>query len=601
MKTLLKGLVALIVGLFVLAVSLQSLASPGKIDEQLNLATLISAPESAVGIEEPVSINDWPFQDNQEIYQFDDPGSVVTMYATVRKGNPSDNTDFTWQEVNSFSKWYYTNLEIVEVGKVEAIVQIGDETGPIPGQLGYGEVVPNATIQIRGASTSLRPQKSFKIELRDRAGEWRGQKTISLNKHIFDPVRVRNKLSFDLMKDIPHLVSLRTQFVHLYVKDETSDPISKSFVDYGLFTQIEQPNRKFLRNHLLDSDGQLYKTTFFEFHRYPDQIRLVDDPLYDESLFSTILEPKGNRDHSKLIKMLDDVNNFNIPINQTFEKYFDPDNYFTWLAFNILSGNIDTQSQNFYLYSPKNSQKWYFIPWDYDDAFFRQERSTYYYSPYKYWEYGVANYWGVVLHNRVLRIKDNRIKLDNKINELMEFMTPGRIEEMLSVYREATEPYIFRMPDLYYLPATKATYDLGYELIPTEVNNNYKLYKLSLQSPMPFFLGTPKIVDDIMIFNWAESYNFDAQDIEYHLVISKDWEFQGIVYESTLLNGLSQEIERLEPGTYFWRVEATNENGFLQYPFDSYLDAEGIQHPGMKYLYITKDGQVLEDEPVNIP
>jgi len=182
----------------------------------------------------------------------------------------------------------------------------------------------------------------------------------------------------------------------------------------------------------------------------------------------------------------------------------------------------------------------------------------------------------------------------------LNILTPERIASMIEVYRTTTEPYLFRMPDVYYLPATKDIYSLGYDLIPTEVNTNYELYKLSLQSPMPYFLGTPKIVDDILIFNWEEAYSFDAQNTEYYFIISRDWEFQDIVYETTLTNVISHEIELLEPGTYFWRVIATNEDGFIQYPFDNYRDAEGKRHSGMKYLYITQDGQILEDVQVTV-
>ena len=408
MRKIISIVFAVLAGLLFILISAMSLASEEKIDENINLATLVATPQNQLTIVPGADINDLPFQDNMNIYQYDDPDSIVYMYVTVRQGNSSDNTDHTWKEINDFSKWYYSDFEIIEVGRTEAILQIGDENGPLPGELGYGEVVPNATIQIRGASTTLSPQKSYKIELRDRAGEWRGQKTIALNKHVFDLTRVRNKLNFDLMKEIPNMVSLRTQFVHLYVKDETSDVPGEGFVDYGLFTQVEQPNQRFLRNHLLDGDGQLYKTTFFEFYRYPEQIRLADDPLYDEDAFSTIIEIKGNRDHSKLILMLEDVNNYNLPIVQTFETYFDSENYFTWMAFNILVGNIDTQSQNYYLYSPKNGEKWYFIPWDYDGALSRQNRDYFGKYPYEYWEFGIANFWGGVLHNRVLRVEKYR-------------------------------------------------------------------------------------------------------------------------------------------------------------------------------------------------
>jgi len=592
MKKILSIVFAVFAGLLFLLISAMSLKSDNAIDENLTLATLVATPQAQITIVPGLDINDLPFQDNQAVYQFDDPDSIVSIYVTVSKGNASDNTNFTWAEVNDFTKFFFDSYSSVEVGKVEAIVQIGDVNGPLPGELGYGEVIPNATIQIRGASTSKMPQKSYKIELRDRAGEWRGQKTIALNKHIFDITRLRNKLLFDLMKDIPNMVSLRTQFVHLYVKDETSYIPATGFVDYGLFTQIEQPNRAFLRNHLLDVDGQLYKTTFFEFYRYADQIRLVDDPLFDDVAFSSRLEIKGNNDHSKLIQMLDDVNNYNIPIDQTFEKYFNSENYFTWMAFNILVGNIDTQSQNFYLYSPKNSETWYFIPWDYDGALDRLNRDPRY--QYEYWEFGLGNYWGGVLHNRLLRVAKYREMLTAKIEELWLFLTPNQIESMVNVYRPVIEPIISRMPDLYYLPGTLDEFNLKLKELPLEIETNYKLYFESLYTSMPFYLGTPKVIGDELYFNWDESYDFDAQNITYNFTISKDWEFNEVIFSASIQNITSYQVEMLEPGTYFWRVTATNEDGKVQLPFDYYWDAESLQHPGMKYIYITSEGEILE-------
>ena len=595
MKTIFRGILAFVAAVFVLLLSMQSLTSSEKIDERLNVATLVATPDNAVQIEAPVNIAEVPFQDNLDIYEYDEPDSVVTIYVTVRKGNPSDNTDHTWQEINDFTKWIYGNFEQVEVDRAEAIVQFGDESGPLPGQVGYGEIVPNAVIQIRGASTSASPQKSYKIELRNRAGEWRGQSTIAINKHFYDFTRVKNKLSFDLMKEIPNLVSLRTQFVHLYVKDETTEPPSEFFVDYGLYTQVEQPNKKFLRNHLLDSDGQLYKPTFFEFRRYEQDIRLADDPLYDERAFASKLEIKGNRDHSKLIQMLDDVNNYGIPIEQTFEKYFNAENYFTWLAYNILVGNVDTQSQNFYLYSPKNSQTWYFIPWDYDGSLDRLYDQQVLGIERRGWDIGISNYWGSVLHKRVLINKDYRMLLNDKVNELMEFLTPEKIKGMTEGYRTVTEVYLNQMPDLYYIPERGSNRDLLYDLLPQEIQLNYELFTESLEMPMPFFLGTPEVFNGELIFRWEESYDFDAQNIEYKFTISKDWEFKEIIYEDTLINLTEIKIPMPERGTYFWKVTATNEDGKTQYSFDEYRDAERNRHEGMKVLYITSNGQVLEE------
>jgi spore coat protein H len=388
------------------------------------------------------------------------------------------------------------------------------------------------------------------------------------------------------------MLSLRTQFVHLYVKDETSVPPQTKFEDYGLFTQIEQPNKKYLKSRLLDPNGQLYKATFFEFNRYPEDIRLVTDPLYDENAFASKLEVKGNQDHSKLIQMLDDLNNYNIPIEQTFEKYFNQENYFTWLAYNILVGNVDTQSQNFYLYSPQNGNKWYFIPWDYDSTFFRVSRINFGYYPYDHFEYGINNYWGSRLSNRVLRVEKYRQMLDEKINELMNFLTPERINSMVDLDRKVTEAYIYKKPDLYYdsFPTTVKNQD--FELMASEIQLNYDLYLESLQTSMSFYLGTPEVNGDQLKFNWDESYNYSGEDVNYHFMLSKDSEYTNVLFEDTLRNGFTIEIPMLEPGIYYWRVLATNENNKTAYPFDQAWDANG-PHSGMKLFTINADGQVV--------
>jgi spore coat protein H len=593
-RKILSIILAIIGGIILILIAIMSLSTETQFDEELNLSTLIATPASVIAKETPVDINELPFQDNMALYEFDDPGSVVYMYVTVRSGNSSDNTDHTWEEINDITKLFLLADEAQEIQRAEAILQIGDENGPLPGELGYGAVIPNATIQVRGSSTSLAPQKSFKIELFNNAGFWRGQGTIALNKHVSDITRVKNKLCFDLIKEIPNLVSLRTQFVHLFVKDETGEVPSEIFEDYGLFTQVEQPNTRFLRNHVLDYEGQLYKANFFEFFRYEDQLKLIDDTGYDFAAFERILETKGNRDHSKILQMLDELNDEYIPIELTFEKYFDPDNYFTWLAFNILVGNVDTRSQNFYLYSPKNGIKWYFLPWDYDGSLSRLDGRNG--NNFEYWEHGISNYWGVVLHRRVLKVEKYREMLDEKVNELHIYMSPARIEAMLQEYRQVVEPVISSMPDLYYLPGTIQEYRERQNTLANEIQINYDLYLESREKPMPFFLGTPKWVDEELLFNWDESYSFDAQNIVYKLEISRNWEFTEVIISDTLTNFISVQIGPLEPGNYFWRVTATNENGKIQHPFDYFRDAEGNIHSGMKYLYISSDGEVIENE-----
>ena len=586
-----------VIAIFLLIGGLHSLSEslPDVSDDSQEPLKPALEPIPLINIAPVEDIDDQYFKDNLALYENDDPTSVVTMYITVRKGNPLENTQYTWEEVNEFDKWTNKGSSAANdvVGQAEVIFQVGDETGPLPNEVGYDAVVPNGTVQIRGASTSANGnQKSYKIELYDDAGLWRGQSTIALNKHVFDPTRVRNKLSFDLLKGVPGIVTLRTQFVHLYVKDETTSPAGKNFVDYGLFTQVEAVNKAFLRNHQLDPNGQLYKATSFEFYRYEDQIRLETDPLFDESEFSHRLEIKGNRDHSKLIQMLDDINNYDIPIARTFEKYFDEENYFTWLAYNILVGNVDTQNQNFYLYSPQNSETWYFIPWDFDGDLERQKKEELDSDPYLSWEVGIHNYWGGVLHNRLLRLEKYRNILDEEINELIKLLPPEKIETMLSSYRDVTEPFVFSAPDVKHLSRNKYQYDLSFELIPTEIENNKKLYFETQKTPTPFFLGTPELIDDNLRFNWDPSFNFTPQVITYKFMVSKDLIFNNIVFETNLVESTTIDTPIFEPGVYYWRVIAINEDGFNRLPFDAYFGQGFSRYDGMKFFVIDQDGSL---------
>lgn len=101
-------------------------------------------------------------------------------------------------------------------------------------------------------------------------------------------------MSYDLLKTIPGAFSARTQFVRLYVKDLTEGDKNAQFEDYGLYTQVEQINKTYLRNHGLDEFGQLYKATMFEFLNY-DAIKLSDDPSFDREAFEEYSGDKGKR------------------------------------------------------------------------------------------------------------------------------------------------------------------------------------------------------------------------------------------------------------------------------------------------------------------
>ena len=365
-------------------------------------ATETSTPEAAP------DINTVGMVENKSIYDEDDPLSVVYFYVTVQRGDEGSDTDHSFAEVNSAVR-FVEDSHVANDIFARAIVQVGDASGPQPGMLGYDATASNATIRVRGNSSSVRPQKSYKLDLDDEAGLWRGQSNIALNKHNFDATRLRNKLYFDLLRPVEDISSLRTQFVRLYIKDETAG--ETTFTDYGLFTQAEVPSKKYLANHGLDSEGYLYKAISFNFEM-SDALKNFDDPAFDQAAFDQVLSCKGRQDNQKLIDLVNLIADRSVDINEIVGDYIDRDNYLTWLAYNILMGNNDTTVQNFYLYSPLNSQKWFFIPWDGDNCLHWQEDAVEGLTGnYGSWEHGVANYWGVLLHQRFLKNEANRAEL----------------------------------------------------------------------------------------------------------------------------------------------------------------------------------------------
>nr|WP_294665415.1 CotH kinase family protein [uncultured Blautia sp.] len=532
-------------------------------------------------------------RDKDSLYENDEETSVVTMYLTVSKGNSSENTDHTWQEINSYSTYDYDEMGVKRY-QTAALLQVGDENGPVEGMVGYGENVPNATVQIRGQTSSRNAQKNYKIELKKNKGTWRGQRTINLNKHMTEGMRFRNKLAYDLLKGIPQLISLRTQFVHLYVKDTTDGSADSEFEDYGLYTQVEQLNKTGLKNHGLDSNGQLYKINYFEFYRNEDVIKLQSDPTYDSAAFEELLEIKGNTDNSKLIQMLDAVNDYSIPIDKILEDYFDEENLTYWMGFQILMENVDTQNRNMYLYSPLNSDTWYFIPWDNDNCLMRSEYNMTGFSDHKSWESGISNYWGNLLFQRCLKSDHFRQKLDEAILDLKEYLSKERMSTMVEKYKDVVKPYLYEMPDEFYAPLTSEQYDEIAAALPKEIEQNYQLYVESLSKPMPFYIGVPETDGKKMKITWDPSYSFDAEDITYSVEMAKDYLFQDVIYSQEGLQIPETQVPLPEAGQYFIRVRAFNEEGDAQDAFDYYVTDEG-KHYGMRCIYVTEDGQIEED------
>ena len=547
---------------------------------------------TSIDLQEINKQTDIHIRDKDLLYSLYDNTEIVTMYLTVSSGNAAEGTNHTWEEINTYSAYDYDAMGVARY-QVAGLLQVGNEQGLIPGELGYGQVAPNCTVQIRGQSSSRNPQKNYKISIKDNKGSWREQTTIALNKHQSDALRFRNKLAFDLLTHVEELMGLRTTFVHLYVKD-TTQGTEAQFEDYGIYTQVEQLNKTALKAHGLDKRGHLYKVNFCEFYRYEDIIVMADDPRYDLKKFEEILEVKGDDDHSKLISMLEKVNDFSIPIEQILQEHFDMENIAYWMAFNLMVGNVDTQSRNFYLYSPQNVDRWYILPWDMDGMLLRTQYALENREDYEHWESGISNYWGNVLFQRCLKSEEFRRELDAAVLDIKSTLSPSLVDSYVDQYQELIKPYVYSGADITYAPLTPEEYDIVADGINAEIADNYDRYLESLEKPMPFYIGNPQPKEDGYQVEWEASYDFNGEDVTYRFEISDTYTFENILVSREGLSIPITQFGMLPPGQYFMRVQAQNESGQTQYAFDYYRLLGGKVY-GTKSFFVDAEGNVAED------
>jgi len=398
-----------------------------------------------------------------------------------------------------------------------------------------------ATFEQKGKSTRHASQKSYRVKLDSKDLLQYKERTWQLNKHPNDDSRVRNKLSFDLFRDIPNFTSSKTRFVNLYIND----------VDYGLFTHVEKTDKYFLRNRGWNEDDYIYKAQNFDF-RYTDALEIDEKgkPLHPEE-FEEIIEPENGKDYSKLIEMLQAINKTrtDAEFTEEFNKYFDRNNYITWMAVNIVMANKDTVSQNFFLYNPLFTEKFYFMPWDYDGI----GRETYKYAK---WELGIGTWWGVPLHRRFLKIAQNRLDLDKMVDTLREkYITPQKIQGLLDQYKKVVEPFILSAPDDYLgYDEWKTVFDIQ----PQQVDINIKNYKDQIGSPMPFWQSS-SYENGILKLKWEESVDFEGDKIVYDLYCADNPDFNNSIVSVRGIDESTKDVNVSEWGefTYEKSVDLT--------------------------------------------
>lgn len=227
------------------------------------------------------------------------------------------------------------------------------------------ETVDSVGFRLRGNTSRNAKKKSFKISFNTfiRGREFYGVDKLNLNGEHNDPSIVRSKLCFDQYKLIGHKSS-RANHIEVYINNKY----------YGLYINVEHIDDEFLSKHFDDDSGNLWKCL------YPADLRFLgNDPNIYKNLNQDgrpayeLTTNENIGDFSKLVKLISLLNN--TPISQladSLESFLDVPGVLKYFAINVLTGNWDSYwslMNNYYLYHHPKEDKFYLIPYDYDNTF----------------------------------------------------------------------------------------------------------------------------------------------------------------------------------------------------------------------------------------
>ncbi len=427
--------------------------------------------------------------------------------------------------------------------------------------------VSNAELRMRGSGSRNGAQKSLRIKLDSKEDLWRGERYFQLNKHPFDGSRIRNKLATDVMAAVPGLPSLRTQFVNLWIDDGNGPE------DYGLFTHVERVNEHYLEKREWNDDGNVYKAEDFRFNESDLSDVLVDadgEPL-DEDRFETSLSIENGKDHRALQSMLQDLNNPAKSFESVLDQYFDRNNVLSWIATNILVHQADAVRHNFILYNPTDTEKFYFLPWDYDEAmgvWNEPPRDLSNDSLRQRSEYG----YGLAARNVLLEgfyrlpgIHDEIVKAVDYLRE--NIVTDQFMTEKVDAYFALVAPFQERLPDSEH----NLNFNLGsaasYASAP---GKNAESLRNTFRAPIGAILEDPEEQGSDWVFSWRPAFDVTGTSggISYRLQVASTPTFNDgtvVVDVSGIPDGAATvtktvDSANLPAGVYYARVFAIPAN-----------------------------------------
>jgi hypothetical protein len=224
-----------------------------------------------------------------------------------------------------------------------------------------GTTVTDIGIRMKGNSSynMNSKKKSLKLSFDEYVDdqEYDGMGTLNLNNCMWDPTLMREKVSLDFMNEFG-VYAPRCTYANVYLND----------VLWGLYSTVEQVDKKFLNTLIGENDGNLFKAgdDGGEFSWYGS----------NQVSYENYFELKTNdslNDWTDLINFIDILNNTSASTFESeLEAVFNVDGFLKYWAVSNLLTNLDSyleSTRNYYIYHNLLTDKFDWIAWDLNEAF----------------------------------------------------------------------------------------------------------------------------------------------------------------------------------------------------------------------------------------
>lgn len=207
-------------------------------------------------------------------------------------------------------------------------------------------------MRYRGDTSRLMPKKSWKLFF---PGDdlFEGQEELNLNADHVDQTLLRSAVGYDFLTraGVP---TPRHSYARLDLNGQY----------YGLFSQVEQIDERFLQRVGFNIHGNLYKP--FEGRLVPPESYKDTEEWWDFHYSKKTNRDSGHADIKAFINLINNTPDADFP--EAIAETLALNDWLDWYAANILLGNFEMIEKNHYYYHDLSTGLWYVLPWDVDLA-----------------------------------------------------------------------------------------------------------------------------------------------------------------------------------------------------------------------------------------